>query len=159
MRARGGLINPFQGQTVRHLPHRSPLDSCIEPRPFLPAVVVAIRQQTCFSPALCSPPRRLSSQAHTPNAVSHPAPRYDEYSQRHSCGSVWQPSFTLTIPSLRQFRRSPEAGCVPWADAAAVRHGPSNWAAMGVSGGTERPVSLGELDGFFGPPPPSDRAT
>lgn len=87
-------------------------------------MVVAIRQQTCFSPALCSPPWRLNSQAHTPNAVSHPAPRYDEYSPRHSCGSVWQPSFTLTIPSLRQFRRSPEAGCVPWADAAAVRHGP-----------------------------------
>lgn len=67
------------------------------------------------------------------------------------------PDFDHPVPSSVQEAPSPEAGCVPWADAAAVRHGLSNGAAMGVSGGTERPVSLGELDGFFGPPPPSGR--
>lgn len=49
---------------------------------------------------------------------------------------VGVPDFDHPIPSLGQFRRSPGAGCVPWADAAAVRHGLSNGAAMGVSGGT-----------------------
>lgn len=79
-RARGGLIKLLQDQTDRHLPHRSPLDICSERRGFFPAAVVAIRQQTCFSPVVCSPRPRLDSQAHTPNAVSHSAPRYDGYS-------------------------------------------------------------------------------